>query len=169
MGQDGFEMVFGLAGALPIVERRLAAYGQAAGAGAPAPPLVVRLGEPRSAPLGEMEILATLGVPLAALALAPIGSGFVAGSPLTIAWVDGEGSSTDLPESHLTVVLRALPRTATFARFQSTMRIPDTGRTLRFSVLHTTSGLRTSGEARCAPLSTFAARPGVFPSRLAAH
>jgi hypothetical protein len=108
-------------------------------------------------------------VPLAALALAPIGSGFVAGSPLTIAWVDGEGSCTDLPESHLTVVLRTLPRTATFARFQTTVLIPDTGRTLRFSVLHTSSGLRTSGEARCAPLSASGARPGVFPACLAAH
>jgi hypothetical protein len=171
MGQDGFEMVFGLAGALPIAARRLAACGEAAGAGATAAALrlFVRLGEPRPAPLGEIEILATLGVPLAALALAPIGSGFVAGAPLAILWMDDQGSCAHLPESHLTVVLRTLPRAATFARFQATVRIPGSGRTLRFSVLHTGSGLRTSGEAACAPPCSFGSRPGVLAPRLATH
>ncbi len=168
MGQDGFEMVFGLAGTLPIAERRWVACGQMAGAPARRR-LFVRLGEPRPAPPGEMEVLVTLGVPLAALALAPIGSGFVAGTPLTILWVDDKGSCTGLPDSHLTVVLRTLPRAATFARFQTVVRIPDTGRTLRFSVQHTNSGLRTSGEAACARPCASGECPGALAPSLVAH
>jgi hypothetical protein len=155
MGREGFEMVFGLAGGLPLTERRLAAYGEAAAVGGAVPRrLFVRLGEPRPAPLSEVcevEVPVTLGVPLASLALAPVGSGFVAGSPLTIRWVDDQGSSTHLPDSHLTLVLRTLPGAATFARFQTVVRVPGAGRALRFSVLHAGSGLATSGEAAYAP------------------
>jgi hypothetical protein len=171
MGQDGFEMVFGLAGALPVAAGRLAARGEMAGVGAAAAALrlFVRLGEPRPAPLGEIEILVTLGVPLAALALAAIGNGFVAGTPLTVRWMDDRGSCNDLPASHLTVVLRTLPRAATFARFQTLVHIPDTARRLRVSVLHTASGLRTCGEAACAPPFACGAWPGALAPRLVAH
>jgi hypothetical protein len=174
MGRDGFEMVFGLAGGLPFTERRpaeraAAAETAAATAGAAAPRLFVRLGEPRPAPLGEMEVPVTLGVPLAALALAPVGSAFVAGSPLTSQWLDALGLWIPLPESHLTVVLRALPGAVTFARFQTTVRVPGEGRTLRFSVLHTSSGLRISGEAACVPPHAFGTRTGALSPPLVAH
>jgi hypothetical protein len=170
MGRDGFEMVFGLAGGLPLTERRLAACAQAAAAGgAAAPRLFVRLGEPRPAPLSEVcevEVPVTLGVPLASLALAPIGGGFVAGSPLAILWLDDQGSCTHLPDSRLTVVLRRLPGAATFARFQTVVRVPDAGRALRFSVLHTGSGLATSGEAAYAPPYAFGTRQETLAPRL---
>ncbi len=166
-----FEMVFGLAGGLPLTERRLTARGEAvaAAAGAAPPRLFVRLGEPRPTPPGEVEVPVTLGVPLASLALAPIGSGFVAGSPLAILWLDDQGICTDLPESHLTVVLRTLPGAATFARFQTSVRVPGAGRALRFSVLHASSGRRTSGEAAYAPPYAFGTRRNALAPRLVAH
>jgi hypothetical protein len=152
MGRGGFEMVFGLAGAQPVMARRrgMAAVELPVDAAAVRPVvrrLFVRLGEPARAALGGVDLPVTLGVPVAALALTPLGTGFVAETPLEIVATDETGRCTDLPASHLTIVLWGAPGAGTYARFQIVVRIREVGQALRFSVHHAVSGLWTSGEA----------------------
>jgi VWFA-related protein len=108
--------------------------------------LIVQLGEPRR--LGrDFEVPVTLGVPVEALALTPNGKGYLAEIPLAIATLDGDGGRADLPASHLKVAVTALPRTGTFARFQTVVRLRQAGQQLVFSVPDPVSGQVLWGQA----------------------
>ena len=89
----------------------------------------------------------TLGVPVEALALTPNGKGYLAEIPLAIAALDGDGGRADLPASHLKVAVTALPRTGTFARFQTVVRLRQAGQQLVFSVPDPVSGQALWGQA----------------------
>lgn len=96
--------------------------------------LIVRLGEPKRARHGEMEIPVTLGVPVESLALSPKGSGYVAETPLAIVAMDEKGGRSDLPPAHLEVALKTPPKAGTYARFQTTVHVRDLRQRLVFSV-----------------------------------
>ena len=89
----------------------------------------------------------TLGVPVEALALTPDGKGYLAEIPLAIATKDGNGGRADLPASHLKVVVTTLPRTGTYARFQTVVRLRQAGQTLVFTVPDPVSGQAIWGQA----------------------
>ncbi len=113
--------------------------------------LIVRLGEPKPAGRGKMEIPVTLGVPVESLALTPKGGGYVAETPLAIVTMDDKGGRADLPASHLKVDLKTLPQAGTYARFQTAIRVRDIGQRLVFSVQDPVNGTAIWGEAELAP------------------
>jgi VWFA-related protein len=113
--------------------------------------LLVRLGEPRRAAHGLLEIPVTLGVPVESLALTARKSGFVAETPLAVLATDVKGRRADLPPTRLRVALRTLPRSGTFARFQTAILVRDIGQTLVFTVLDPVKGSSLWGEAAYAP------------------
>jgi VWFA-related protein len=113
--------------------------------------LIVQLGAPKRVGRGQMEIPVTLGVPVESLALTPKGAGYVAETPLAVVAMDGQGGRADLPASHLAVALKAPPKAGTFARFQTAVRIRDTGQRLVFSVQDPVNGTAIWGEAEYAP------------------
>ncbi|MFY9825784.1 MAG: VWA domain-containing protein [Thermoanaerobaculia bacterium] len=108
--------------------------------------LIVRLGEPRRQGR-DFEVPVTLGVPVEALALTPQGKGYLAEVPLAIAALDGDGGRADLPPSHLKVAVTAPPRTGTYARFQTVVRLRQAGQRLVFTVPDPVSGQAIWGEA----------------------
>ena len=156
MGQDGVEMVFGLAG-----DRQVAAgwRGRACLKIAELPlgsrPLVrrlfIHLGPPALPGEGETELPVTVGVPVACLPLAPLGSGFFAETRLAIRATDEAGCRAELAAAHLTLVLRMAPGAGVYARFRTVVRVRDVRQTLRFSILHPVDGSTTWGEAAYAP------------------
>jgi hypothetical protein len=111
----------------------------------------VRLGEPKRAGRGQMEIPVTLGVPVESLALTPKGGGYTAETPLAIVTMDDKGGRADLPASRLKVDLKTPPRTGTYARFQTAIRVRDIGQRLVFSVQDPVNGTAIWGEAEFAP------------------
>jgi hypothetical protein len=113
--------------------------------------LIVRLGAPKWAGRGQMEIPVTLGVPVESLALTPKGGGYVAETPLAIVTMDDKGGRADLPASHLKVDLKTPPRAGTYARFQTAIRVRDIGQRLVFSVQDPVNGTAIWGEAEFAP------------------
>jgi VWFA-related protein len=115
--------------------------------------LIVRLGEPKGAGRGQMEVPVTLGVPVESLALTPKGSGYIAETPLAIVAMDPQGGRAELPASHLKVTLKTLPKTGTYARFQTVVRLRDVGQRLVFSVQDPANGTAIWGEAQYAPRS----------------
>jgi VWFA-related protein len=116
--------------------------------------LIVRLGEPRGAGRGQMEIPVTIGVPVESLALTPKGSGYVAATPLAVVAMDEKGGRADLPGSYLKVALKTPPQAGTYARFQTTVRVRDIGQRLVFSVQDPVNGTAIWGEANFAPGAT---------------
>jgi VWFA-related protein len=107
--------------------------------------LIVQLGEPRRRGR-DFEVPVTLGVPVEALALTPKGKGYLAEVPLAIATLDANGGRADLPASHLKVAVTALPRTGTFARFQTVVRLREGGQRLIFTVPDPVSGQAIWGQ-----------------------
>ena len=89
----------------------------------------------------------TLGVPVEALALTPQGKGYLAEVPLAVAAMDEKGGRADLPASHLKVVVTTLPKTGTYARFQTVVRLREAGQRLVFTVPDPVSGQALWGEA----------------------
>ncbi len=116
--------------------------------------LIVRLGAPKPAGRGELEIPVTLGVPVESLALTPKGSGYLAETPLAVVAMDDKGGRADLPESRLRVALKGAPAAGTYARFQTAVRVRDRGQRLVFSVQDPLAGTALWGEAVYVP------RPG---------
>ncbi|HTG36943.1 MAG TPA: VWA domain-containing protein [Thermoanaerobaculia bacterium] len=116
--------------------------------------LIVRLGEPKRAGRGQMEIPVTLGVPVESLALTPKGGGYIAETPLAIVTMDDKGGRADLPASRLKVALKTPPRTGTYARFQTAIRVRDIGQRLVFSVQDPVNGTAIWGEAEFVPRQT---------------
>jgi VWFA-related protein len=108
--------------------------------------LIVKLGEPRRQGR-DFEVPVTLGVPVEALALTPQGKGYLAEIPLSIATLDGDGGRADLPASHLKVAVTTLPRTGTYARFQTVVRLRQAGQRLVFTVPDPVSGQALWGQA----------------------
>ncbi|HSS47853.1 MAG TPA: hypothetical protein VLX28_02795, partial [Thermoanaerobaculia bacterium] len=108
--------------------------------------LIVKLGEPRRQGR-DFEVPVTLGVPVEALALTPQGKGYLAEIPLSIATLDGDGGRADLPASHLKVSVTALPRSGTYARFQTVVRLRQAGQQLVFTVPDPVSGQALWGQA----------------------
>ncbi|HEX3556856.1 MAG TPA: VWA domain-containing protein [Thermoanaerobaculia bacterium] len=108
--------------------------------------LIVQLGEPRRRGR-DLEVPVTLGVPVEALALTPQGKGYLAEVPLAVAAMDGNGGRADLPASHLKVVVATLPKTGTYARFQTVVRLREAGQRLVFTVPDPVSGQALWGEA----------------------
>jgi hypothetical protein len=113
--------------------------------------LIVQLGAPKRAGRGTIEIPVTLGVPVESLAWTPKGGGYVAETPLAMASLDEKGGRADLPESHLTVSLKTSPRTSTYARFLTTIRVRDLGQRLVFSVRDAVDGTAIWGEVEYRP------------------
>jgi VWFA-related protein len=113
--------------------------------------LIVRLGEPKWAGRGKMEIPVTLGVPVESLALTPKGAGYVAETPLAVVTMDDKGGRADLPGSRLKVDLKTPPQAGTYARFQTAVRVRDIGQRLVFSVQDPVNGTAIWGEADFAP------------------
>ena len=113
--------------------------------------LLVRLGEPKWAGRGQMEIPVTLGVPVESLALIPAKGGYVAETPLAVVSLDDKGERADLPASHLRVDLKTPPRTGTYARFQTAVRVRDIGQKLVFSVQDPVNGTAIWGQAEYLP------------------
>jgi VWFA-related protein len=107
--------------------------------------LIVQLGEPRRRGR-DFEVPVTLGVPVEALALTPQGKGYLAEIPLAIATLDANGGRADLPASHLKVAVTTLPRTGTFARFQTVVRLREAGQRLIFTVPDPVSGQAIWGQ-----------------------
>jgi hypothetical protein len=116
--------------------------------------LIVRLGDPKWAGRGKMEIPVTLGVPVESLALTPKGNGYVAETPLAVVAMDEKGGRADLPASHLKVALKTPPQAGTYARFQTAVRVRDIGQRLVFSVQDAVKGTAIWGEANFAPGGT---------------
>ena len=108
--------------------------------------LIVQLGEPRRRGR-DLEVPVTLGVPVEALALTPQGKGYLAEVPLAVAAMDENGGRADLPASHLKVVVTTPPKTGTYARFQTVVRLRDAGQRLVFTVPDPVSGQALWGEA----------------------
>jgi VWFA-related protein len=113
--------------------------------------LIVRLGEPRRAGRGQVEVPVTLGVPVESLVLTPKGKGFVAETPVAASVVDEEGGRADLPESRLRVTLDAAPRGGTYARFRMVVKLSDAQQRLVFTVRDPVSGTAIWGEADFQP------------------
>jgi VWFA-related protein len=113
--------------------------------------LIVRLGAPKAAGRGELEIPVTLGVPVESLALTPKGSGYLAETPLAVAAMDAKGGRADLPGSRLRVDLKAAPAAGTYARFETAIRVRDRAQRLVFSVRDPAAGTSLWGEAEYAP------------------
>jgi len=108
--------------------------------------LIVKLGEPRRQGR-DFEVPVTLGVPVEALALTPQGKGYLAEIPLAVASLDADGGRADLPASHLKVAVTTLPRTGTYARFKTVVRLRQAGQRLVFTVPDPVSGQAIWGEA----------------------
>jgi VWFA-related protein len=115
--------------------------------------LIVRLGAPKPAGRGELEIPVTLGIPVELLALTPKGSGYLAETPLAVVAMDDKGGRADLPGSRLRVALKAAPVAGTYARFETAIRVRDRGQRLVFSVQDPLAGTSLWGEARVVPRS----------------
>jgi VWFA-related protein len=109
--------------------------------------LIVRLGTPRRAGRGDVEIPVTLGVPVDSLALTPRGGGYVAETPLAVAAMDAKGGRAELPTSRLKVQMKALPPTGSYARFQTKVRLRDLDQRLVFTVRDPARGAALWGEA----------------------
>ena len=133
--------------------------------------LIVRLGEPKWAARGQMEIPVTLGVPVESLAFSPQRGqrggygGYSAETPLTIVATDEKGGRADLPAAHLRVSLKTLPAVGTYARFQTVVRVRDIGQKLVFSVLDPVNGSAIWGEALYAPHAAARLREKVAAQR----
>jgi hypothetical protein len=115
--------------------------------------LIVRLGEPKPAGRGELEVPVTLGVPVESLALTPQGSGYLAEAPLAVVAMDVKGGRADLPGSRLRVALKAAPAAGTYAKFETAIRVSDRGQRLVFSVQDPLAGTSLWGEAEVVPRS----------------
>jgi hypothetical protein len=115
--------------------------------------LIVRLGEPKRAGRGRLEIPVTLGVPVESLALTPKGAGYIAETPLAVVAMDGKGGRADLPGSRLSVALTGAPKAGTYARFQTVVRVSDAGQRLVFSVQDPVAGTAIWGEVEYTPPS----------------
>ena len=109
--------------------------------------LIVQLGE--ATRFGrEVEVPVTIGVPVEALALTPRGNGYLAQVALAIATEDRKGGRSDLRGVHLRVMVAAVPKAGTYARFQTTVRLSNLEQRLVFSVPDTVSGHAVWGEAQ---------------------
>jgi VWFA-related protein len=113
--------------------------------------LIVRLGTPKPAGRGELEIPVTVGVPVESLALTPKGSGYLAEAPMAVAVMDSKGGRADLPGSRLQVELKAAPAAGTFARFAVAVKVRDREQRLVFSVRDPIAGTSLWGEADYVP------------------
>jgi len=111
--------------------------------------LIVQLGETRKHGR-EIEVPVTLGVPVEALALTPQGNGYLAEVPLAVAAEDASGRRIDLPGLKLKVLVAALPKAGTYARFQTTLRLREAGHRLVFTVEDPGSGHALWNEAELA-------------------
>jgi VWFA-related protein len=115
--------------------------------------LIVRLGTPKPAGRGELEIPVTVGVPVESLALTPQKSGYLAEAPMAVAVMDVKGGRADLPGSRLRVALKEAPAAGTYARFETAVRVRDRGQRLVFSVRDPVAGTSLWGEVEYVPRS----------------
>ncbi|HYU31363.1 MAG TPA: VWA domain-containing protein [Thermoanaerobaculia bacterium] len=111
--------------------------------------LIVQLGESKKRG-HNLEVPVTLGVPIEALALTPQGNGYLAEVPLAVAAEDASGRRIDLPALRLKVLVAALPKAGTYARFQTVLLLRDAGHRLVFTVEDPGSGHALWNEAELA-------------------
>jgi VWFA-related protein len=110
--------------------------------------LRIELGKARPAGRGQVEVPVTLGVPVAALRVAPADKGFTAEAPLSISIRDEQGGRADLPGTRLRVTFQDAPSGRGYARFQTVLKLRKAPQHIIFTVNDLADGAVLWGEAK---------------------